>query len=329
MDSSISGQAVAAKPFHIYDRPQIEEGERNITLQNRCGNRMAIMVFAGHTELEFIYKPNAFRRRDYRARNFSNRDVFTKIFAGCMLPEIGTAIVEDFDYDPFVTRLAIKTPTQARNRITFVNLADENCFAVAADRPLTLLLQPRGAFEVGDGRLIERFQDRGEEIVSFVFFTGYEANRFRLQPDGSAIIQIFENELVWFGAEENQTQVNRIARKTAAFTLQSAIAHNEAVLAPVLSKAAIRCTDRSFQDVIDLNRRVVMSGMDAGGACFGALNRIYYLIWNRDGAMTTSMFARSGIPDFVRTFAEFIVENTSGGSPTPAPDWASARAATT
>jgi len=272
---------------------------------------MAIMAFSDYAELEFIYKPNAFRRRDYRARNFSNRDNFTRIFAGCFLPDIGAEVMTDFDYDPFVTRISVQTGWNARNVITFLNVADENCFGLAADRPLTILLKPRGAFEISDGRLIEKFEDRGEEIVSFVFFSSYEADRFRLQSDGSAILQIFENEVVWFGAEESRSQVARVAGKLGPMTLQTAIARNEALLAPVLDKAKLRCADPDFQKVIDLNKRVILSGMDAGGACFGALNRIYYLIWNRDGAMTSAMLAGSGIPDFVQVFARFIVENPS------------------
>ena len=52
-------------------------------------------------------------------------------------------------------------------------------------------------------------------------------------------------------------------------------------------------------------------GMDAGGACFGCHNRIYHLIWVRDGSMTSCHMAQSGNPEFVRTWTPFLLNNPS------------------
>ena len=48
----------------IYREPQIEEGKHNVLLQNRCGNRLTLLVHDDHTDLEWVYKPNGFRRKD-------------------------------------------------------------------------------------------------------------------------------------------------------------------------------------------------------------------------------------------------------------------------
>jgi hypothetical protein len=303
-----STHAVSTSPT-IYREPQIEEGKHNVLLQNRCGNRLTLLVHDDHTDLEWVYKPNGFRRKEYRARNFSSRDVQTKLFRASALPEIGAELIEKFDYDPFVTRLEVLAPSTARNLITVVNIADENCFAIAADRPLALTFTPHSQFEVRDGRLIEKFSDRGEEIVSFVFFEGFEDNRFRFLDDGRAVVQIYENELVFVGGEENETQIARLERKMRPLSLGKLLERNETLLHATLKKGTLSVVEDDFQRVVDLNRRIVFSGLDAGGACFGALNRIYYLIWNRDGSMTTAMAARAGNPDFLRVWAPFILAN--------------------
>jgi hypothetical protein len=293
----------------IYRTPEIEEGKHNVVLQNRSGNRLTLLVHDDRTELEWVYKPNGFRRKEFRARNFSSRDVQTTLFRASVLPEIDAGVIENFDYDPFVTRLEILAPSTARNLITVINVADENCFAIAADRPLVLTFAPHQQFEVRDGRLSEHFSDRGEPIVSFVFFEGFEDNRLRFLDDGSAVVQIYENELVFVGGEENETQIARLERKLRPLSLPQLLERNEKLLGATLKKGALKVVDADFQRVIDLNRRIVFSGLDAGGACFGALNRIYYLIWNRDGSMTTAMAARAGNPDFLRVWAPFILAN--------------------
>lgn len=295
-----------------YRSPQVEEGIRNVILQNRCGNRLSLLVHERHTDLEFLYKPNAFRRKDFRARNFSSRDNCTAIFPAFSFPEIGAAMVRQWDYDPFILRLGIEAEGGARNHLTIVNVPDENVFVVSARCPLLLALRPHGRFEESDGLLQERFRDRGEEIVSFVAFPGFEHNRFRLTDDGQAVLQIFENDCILIGAEENDAQVERVCRKLAGKTIQILEQETETCLAPVLQQGRMTLqADDALQRVLDVNRRMVWSGLDAGGACFGALNRIYHLIWTRDGSMTASALARAGWPDVVETWTPFLLANPS------------------
>jgi hypothetical protein len=293
----------------IYREPVVEEGIHNLVLQNRCGNRLTLLVHPRRTELELTYKPNAHRRKDLRARNFSGRDNQTTLFAGVELPELGAEAMTQFEYDPFVTRVRVALPDGPRNTLTFVNWVDENAFAVAADRPLSLAITPHEGFAVEDGCLVEGFRDRGEAILSFVLFDSFEANRFRVLDDGRCILQLYENELIVLGGEESEVHLERVRRAYRSLTLERLIARNEAVLEPALRKGRLTLADPAFQQVLDLNRRIIISGMDAGGACFGALNRIYYLIWNRDGSQVASMAARSGMPDMARVWAPFILEN--------------------
>ena len=296
---------------NYFRTPVIEEGKRNIILQNRCGNRLTLLFHEEHTDLEFVYKPNAFRRKDYYARNFSDRDNFTSLFRSFQFPDTELKNIVRFDYDPFITKLSTCSPSQAKNSITVVNIADQNVFAIAARTPLLMGIRPKKAFEVSNGLLVERFEDRGESIVSFVVFNGFEEDRYRVLDDGTHILQIFENEVVFVGGEESMTYVDAFIRTFKGMDLTALIDRNESLIAPSLAKGAISFSDPDFQRVLDLNRRIVYSGLDEGGACFGAINRIYHLIWVRDGAMTTSLMARSGNPEFLRIFAPFLLNNPS------------------
>ncbi len=295
----------------IFASPMVEEGKRNIILQNRCGNRLTVLLHDKHSNLEFTYKPNAFRRKEIEARNFSNRDNFTILFKEVVLPMIDASNVVGFDYDPFLTKISVKNQWEAKNEISFLNIANENAFAIAAKAPLLIAIKPHKGFEVRNGLLMEQFTDRGENIVSFVAFSNFSTNRFRVLSDGTYVIQIFENETVFFGGEENEYQMQRTLENLKNRTIGQLITRNESLLAPKMNQGVVHFSNREYQKVLDINHRIVYSGIDEGGACFGALNRIYYLIWVRDGSMTSSLMARAGNPELIRIWTKFLLNNPS------------------
>jgi len=294
-----------------FAKPVIEDGKRNITLQNRCGNRLTLLLYEDKTNLEFIYKPNAFRRKEYAARNFSNRDNFTLLFKEVSMPMVNAGNVVGFDYDPFITRLSLKNQWEAKNEIAVLNVADENVFGISAKTPLLITIKPHVKFEIRDGLLMEQFTDRGENIVSFVAFENMVQNRFRVLQDGTCVIQIFENEVVFFGGEENEYQTHRVLDRLLGKSFPQLISENEKILVPKMNQGVIHFSNPEFQHVLDINHRIAYSGIDEGGACFGALNRIYYLIWVRDGSMTSSLMARAGNPEFIKIWTKFLLNNPS------------------
>ncbi len=296
----------------FYRTPEVEDGRHNIILQNRAGNRLTLLFYDDHTALEFLYKPNAFRRKDFRARNFSNRDNCTMLFPSFDWPEITAGMVKQWGYDPFVTRLETLAGSKAVNTLTVVNLPDENAFVLAARQPLLLAFRPHRLFEVEDGLLREGFTDRGEDIVSFVAFDSMEQNRYRVLDDGRHVLQLMEDDVVLIGGEENRAQVQRVLRKFSGWTLPRFVAHTERLLKPVLGHGQIRLhDDPELQRVLDINRRLLWSAVDAGGVSFGAMTRIYHLIWIRDMGMATSALARSGWCDPIRLWTPFLLAHPS------------------
>ncbi|GCE15916.1 hypothetical protein [Tengunoibacter tsumagoiensis] len=294
---------------HYYQESQVEEGISNVLLQNRCGNRLTLLFHEQETEIELVYKPHAGRRREFRARNFSNRDNQTTLFAALRLPEITVSMVQNYGYDPFITTIDTKAPIGARNTLTFLNLPEENCFALAARCPLLITVTPHAKFTITDGLLSEKFTDRGEEIVSFLHFPGFEENRFRQLEDGRVVLQLLENDVILLGGEENLYHVQRVVKTLGKLSLPELTDLINRQLAPTLAIAQLTSSDEQLQRIIDLNKRIIYSGLDQGGACFGALNRIYYLIWIRDGSMTTSFMARAGLPEWLGIWTPFLLAN--------------------
>ncbi len=294
-----------------FREPQVEEGKRNIILQNRCGNRLTLLCHDDHCAFEFDYKPNAYRRKDYRARNFSNRDNNTQFFKQFTFPDIHTDDIQGFDYDPFHTVLHSKNEASAQNEIHLINLAQHNAFVISARCPLLIGIKPQHSFVVSNGLLSETFGDRGERIHSFIAFTNFEENRYRVLDDGTHVLQLMENDILLVGAEETEYLAQVCIDTFANKTLNEINELNEADLHRDLRHGLQRFNDPDWQRIFDVNQRVVWSGLDQGGACFGALNRIYHLIWVRDGSMTASHFALAGNTDSIKIWAPFLLANPS------------------
>lgn len=296
---------------NLYRNPQVEEGIRNMILQNRCGNTLTLMFHADCTELELVYRPNAYRYKDANRRFFSNRDVYTKAFKRLELPEINAEMVTDFGYDPFHTRVDFQQTALARNSFSLLSLADENAFALSAPAPLLITFLPYTSYVAEDGFLHEEFVDRGERVIPYVIFSGFRTNRFRVLDDGRHVLQLFENEAVIFGVEDNMGDVQRI-RKKFSLVMGDLVQRNEQILKPVLNRGALDLPkDNDLQRVMDINRRMLWSALDEGGVCYGAQCRIYFLTWVRDGSMSNACMARIGMPDPLKRWVGLLLENPS------------------
>ena len=295
----------------LYPTSIIEEGKHNIILQNKCGNRLTLLCKEDALELEFMYKPNAKRRKEFSARTFSNRDINTRLFAVAGMPEVPAGEIAKIGYDPFVTTIDIALENGGKNKFTFVNIVDENCFALSATGPMSFVFMPHGGFTVEDGLITEMFTERNEDIVSFVIFDGLAENRYRELEDGSHVVQLCENEVIYVGGEETYAQVNRVRKKLRGLSLEALIQRNEAQIRLFTDVSRLKINNPDFQKVYDINKRINFSMFDEGGVTFGALNRVYYLSWIRDTMMSSAMMALAGTPELLETAYPFVFENPS------------------
>ena len=293
----------------LYTNLSLEEGKHNIILQNRCGNRLTLLCHEDRVQLEFVYKPNAFRRKDLYARSFSTRDNQTVLFQSFELPDIKASNIDKFEYDPFLTSILIALPSGGTNKISFLNIVDENCFAISAASPLTLTFLPHNTFLVDDGLIFECFSERAETIYSFVKFDSYFLNRYRVLDDGRHVIQICKNDVVLVGGEDSIFQVKRVLKTLSGKSFDQLVERNETSISAFMAKSQLTIHNPDFQRVLDINKRLVFSAVDAGGVTHGALQRIYFLCWIRDVMMSTSMFALAGVPDLLELTYPYVALN--------------------
>lgn len=297
----------------IYRKELIEEGKHNLIFTNRCGLRLTVKIFEEDTQLEFIYKPNAFRRKDFAGRNFSNRDIYTTLFKEFSYPDIAAKDIGAFHYDPFDTKVDTRLYNGGKNSLTFLNMADENCFVLSAKSPLTLAFKPHGHFKEEDGLLTETFHDRGESITSFIKFTGFAHNRFRVLNDGTYVLQICMDDIIIVGGEENERAMRAALNKLGDILHSQGLTglreYNEKIIRQFTDQSVLKVIHPKFQEVIDLNKRLTYSMVDEGGVSFGALQVCYYLIWVRDLMMSTSMFAAVGMTDLIKLSYPLVYDN--------------------
>ncbi|MBR5241416.1 MAG: hypothetical protein IKW05_05715, partial [Muribaculaceae bacterium] len=301
---------------------QIEEGISNVILQNRCGNRVTIMTKEERTDLEFVYKPNAYRRKDFAARNFSNRDNMTHLFDEFYLYEIKHEFIKEVEYDPFLTKLHVRLPNGGTNVISILNVVDENCFVISAVSPLTIAFRPKsggteyssmsGGVEGREGVVKQFCSERGEDFVTFVSYSNYLKSRYRVLDDGTYVLQLCEDDFIVVGAEENDRHAEK-AMKLQQKTFAQLDEENERKISLFTDVSRITLSEKykEIEDIVNINRRIVYSMVDEGGVSFGAIQRIYFLIWFRDLMMSTSMFAETGSPSLLRKAFPFCYENPS------------------
>lgn len=108
-----------------YREPEVEDSTQAVILQNRCGTRLSLLVYDDHAELECGSKPKAFRRKEFHARNFSNRSNHTRLFRSAARPKLSASVAARRAYDPLCTRNQFAAPSGAHNGITVLTAHSE------------------------------------------------------------------------------------------------------------------------------------------------------------------------------------------------------------
>lgn len=262
--------------------------------------------------LEIWISPRPGSSRDYRDRNFSNRDDHTRLFDRVSLPALRA---EDFlgcEYDPF--HVVAKFRQQTLHLVPLVHLPAIVLWCEAAqrvdfksdkaDRPIALAT---------DGFLVEH-PDRGEE---FIFAAIAPSAHFGHQPvvdDGRSLYCRVElppgAPLLIGGFTRLEKGLLDLLAAHSRHTPEDILATNEAAIEPLLRPGRFQLREQTdWQRLLDNNRRVLAAMQDHSGAIRAALNRIYYLIWVRDGAMIEVFQAYAGHASALRRWTDFLLVN--------------------
>jgi len=291
----------------VYDLPG-----KTILMHNRMGIRIELN-FDREGLLELWISPRAGESADYRDRNFSCRDDHTRLFDRISLPGLSAERFEGCDYGPFHS--TVRFQGQA---LHVLSLYDRPGVVLWCDEPQgvdfksdkadTPVAREADVFEV-------RHPDRGRTF-SFMAVLGKGSGAFRHQfalDEGRstyARAELAPGQLLAIAGELQAEPVRQMAREAAAGTADELIADNEDKIGAALAPGKFRLRERpEMQRLLDLNRRVLLAMQDACGAVRAAINRIYYLIWVRDGAIIECFNAYAGSPEPLALWTDFLLAN--------------------
>ncbi len=262
--------------------------------------------------LEIWISPRPVSSRSHHDRNFSNRDDHTRLFDRIFLPGLRA---EDFlgcRYDPF--HLVAEFQRQILHLVPLADLPAVALWCEAAQRvDLKSDKADRPVALANDGFLVEH-PDRGEV---FIFAAISSTARFFHQPvveEGRSLYASVElpsgAPLLIGGFTRLEKGIMELLAARSRRSPEEILATNELAVEPLLRPGRFRLRGQpEWQRLLDNNRRVLAAMQDYCGAIRAALNRIYYLIWVRDGSMIEVFQAQAGNAAALRRWTDFLLFN--------------------
>ena len=284
---------------------------KTILMHNRLGVRIELN-FDKEGRIELWISPLAGRSTDARDRNFSNRDDQTRLFDRITLPGLSEAEFVRCDYDAFHSTVYFKKQT-----LHLVSLFDRPCVVLWCKHEQTVDFKSDKA-DVPVTRDRTRFvvahPDRGH-VFHFAAVTargGSFRHQLQIEPGRSIYARAELGagvRLAVAGGLANEN-IGAVAREAISRPLPAFLASGNKLITAAAAPGAFKLRGQpSLQRLLDVNRRVLISMQDTSGAIRAALNRIYYMIWIRDGAIIEVMHGHAGARAPLEKWTEFLLKN--------------------
>jgi len=291
----------------LYDPPG-----KTILMHNRMGLRIELS-FDSEGSLEIWLSPKAGRSLDYHDRNFSCRDDHTRLFDRIAFPDLASDGFVRCNYDPFHSTIIFK-----RQKLHILSLYDYPTALIWFEKPAITDFKSdksdrtvaRSSREFG----VEH-PDRGKKFVfAAVLAEGSGVFRHQLvMDDGRSVYaraELAPGQGMAISGELSDQSVLALTRRIAGMARTTLLEENEQKVREAIGPGSFRLRGQPrLQELLDLNKRILLSMQDASGAIRAAINRIYYLIWVRDGAMIACFNAYSGWTEPLRKWTQFLLAN--------------------
>ena len=271
------------------------------------------LAISSEGSLEIWISPLPDQSICYRDRNFSNRDDHTRLFDRITLPGLTEAGFVRCDYDPFHVVIHLK-----KQIVHMVPLFDQPVIAIWFESPQVVDLKTDKAdSEVQRTKTIFAVEhpDRQHKL-HFVSVIGSGTGSFIHQPvieDGRSIharAELSPGQLLVFAGSTEAAQAGRAAAVVARSGTRRLLAANEKKVRAALKPGSFRIRNNArLQHLLDVNRRVLVAMQDPMGAIRAAMNRIYYMIWVRDGSIIEAFQAYAGAVEPLRRWVAFLLAN--------------------
>ncbi len=293
----------------LYDPPG-----KNILLHNPCGLRVEINLHA-QTQIELWYSPRANRSASYRDRNFSNRDDHMRLWDAITLPDLTESDFVRCEYDAFhvsiyytdrVLRLAVSYDSP----LIYLDLSEPQRVDFKSHRNNQVLTCNPHQFKI-------RHQERRKR---FEFTAQCREAVFQYQPtietgrSTYATANLEKNSLLVIGGDldEDLPKLEREVAHLLHAGYDATRDQDETKIDQALRAGSFSLRNQpELERLVHVNRRVLLAMQDQQGAIRAAINRIYYLIWVRDGAIIEAFQARAGNPAPLSRWKNFLLANAT------------------
>ncbi|TAH24811.1 MAG: hypothetical protein EAZ07_08845 [Cytophagales bacterium] len=291
-----------------------DEGKTTyVLMHNRKGIRIEYCL--EKRRLELWISPLAGKSIDYKDRNFSNRDDHTTVFDKITFPDLEPKDFLECKYDPFHSILFFKN-----QKLHLLSIYDKPAVMVWFEGNggrVDIKSDKQDEISQATSNLLVSIHPDRKKTFQFVAQLGKGAGAFihkRDLDEGRSFFaraEIKKNQPIIFAAELLSENPLQAATNLAGIeNLGNIITENEAKIDEALQFGAIKVRDNlDLQNIVEVNKRVLLSTQDESGAQRAAIKYIYYLIWHRDGGMTQAYNAYTGWVSPLEKWTEFQLKN--------------------
>ena len=287
-----------------------------ILMHSPCGVRVELIIGKRETRLELWLSPKARSSARQADRNLANRDDPLRLFDAIVFPEFKEETFTRCEWDAFHSVVH---------------------FGERALHLMALFEDPGVAFWTEGGDLAVDFKsgrdDRTAVRTDALFAITHEEAGHTLSfaaacKPGSMFHQIVpevagrsrysravvkdHSPVLVLGEDVTEVDYSPAGRAAslAGEKPERLLQENEFAIEKGLEQGDLALADDpELSELLHKSRRLLLACQDKQGAIRAALSRIYYMIWVRDGAITTAFQAYSGWADALAGWTRFLLAN--------------------
>lgn len=287
-----------------------------VLMHSPCGVRVELIIGELDTRLELWISPKSKTSLRQEDRNLANRDDALRLFEAIVFPEFNEANFSHCEWDAFHSIVHF-----GDRALHLMALFDDPGVAFWCERERLAVDFKSGRDDQTAARTEALFavtHAEADHTLCFAAACRAGAMHHQIVPEVpgrarySRALADAGTPVVILGEDVTEVSYHPVDRalELASIESQALLEKNEAAIAKALKQGEITLKDDApLVELTQKSRRLLLACQDKQGAIRAAISRIYYMIWVRDGAITTAFQGHSGWGDALAAWARFLLAN--------------------